>query len=297
MFTGLSAFPLTPMNETAIDEAAFVRIIERLADAKVHSIGALGSTGSYMYLTREERKRVAQLAVENANGVPVMVGIGALRTRDVLHYAEDAQQSGVSAVLLAPVSYQPLTEREVFSLYETVARSLTVPLCIYDNPRVTHFNFSDRLIGEIAQLPQVGGIKIPPVSSDPAEARARVDKLRSLVPSHVKIGISGDFAAAAGLNAGCDTWYSVLGGLFPKTCLPIIHAAQTGDTAEIVRLSDRLEPVWDLFRQHGGLRVIAAAAELLGCAPSPNLPQPIQPLDEAARQQLDDILQQLELNA
>ncbi len=33
MFTGLSAFPLTPMNENAIDEAAFIRLVERLAAA------------------------------------------------------------------------------------------------------------------------------------------------------------------------------------------------------------------------------------------------------------------------
>ncbi len=54
MLTGLSAFPLTPMNESAIDEAAFLRLVERLAAAGVDSIGALGSTGNYAYLTRAE---------------------------------------------------------------------------------------------------------------------------------------------------------------------------------------------------------------------------------------------------
>ncbi|UHJ58989.1 dihydrodipicolinate synthase family protein [Vibrio furnissii] len=68
MFSGLSAFPLTPMNETRIDEAAFVGLIERLTTAGVDSIGALGSTGSYAYLTREERARVAKIAVEHATG-------------------------------------------------------------------------------------------------------------------------------------------------------------------------------------------------------------------------------------
>lgn len=58
MFSGLSAFPLTPLNETAIDEAAFVRLVERLAVSGVDSICALGSTGSYAYLSRTERARV-----------------------------------------------------------------------------------------------------------------------------------------------------------------------------------------------------------------------------------------------
>ena len=57
MFSGLSAFPLTPMDETGIDEAAFTTLISRLASAGVDSIGALGSTGSYAYLNRDERNQ------------------------------------------------------------------------------------------------------------------------------------------------------------------------------------------------------------------------------------------------
>ncbi len=79
-FTGLSAFPLTPITDDAVDERAFVGLIERLATAGVDSITALGSTGSYAYLTAAERARVARLAVEHAGGTPVFVGVGALRT-------------------------------------------------------------------------------------------------------------------------------------------------------------------------------------------------------------------------
>jgi 4-hydroxy-tetrahydrodipicolinate synthase len=111
MFCGLSAFPLTPMNEAGVDERAFGRLIEGLTVAKVDSIGALGSPGSHAYLNRSERFRVAQLAVEHAGGIPVMIGIGELRTRDVLDLAEDAQKAGARAVLLAPVSYQKLTAK------------------------------------------------------------------------------------------------------------------------------------------------------------------------------------------
>ena len=57
MFTGLSAFPLTPLANDAVDEHAFVHLIERLSEAKVDSITALGSTGSYAYLSGEERSR------------------------------------------------------------------------------------------------------------------------------------------------------------------------------------------------------------------------------------------------
>jgi 4-hydroxy-tetrahydrodipicolinate synthase len=296
MFSGMSAFPLTPINESGIDEKAFSTLVTRLADAGVDSIGALGSTGSYAYLTRQERARVAKLAVDSAQGIPVMIGIGALRTRDILLLAEDAQAAGASAVLLAPVSYQKLTPDEVFALYEHVTRTLSVPLCVYDNPGTTHFEFSDELHGRIANLPNVASIKIPGVPSDPVDATARVKRLRLLIPPTVSIGVSGDAFGATGLNAGCDAWYSVLGGLFPHTCLSITRAAQQKDARRADAESNKLEGLWALFRQYGSLRVIAAAAEALDLTTTSGLPLPIQPLPPEGRETLDGIMLTLDLH-
>ncbi|MBT2774704.1 dihydrodipicolinate synthase family protein [Halomonas sp. ISL-60] len=298
MFTGLSAFPLTPMNEQNIKEREFTRLVEHLAGAGVDSIGVLGSTGSYAYLSSDERARVTQLSVESAGSVPVVVGIGALRTRDVLANAESAQQAGASGVLLAPVSYQRLTDDEVFSLYATVCQSLSVPLCVYDNPGTTHFEFSDELHGRIAQLSQVRSIKIPPVKDDIACASERVARLRKLIPGDVTIGISGDSAAATGLNAGCDAWYSVIAGVYPQAALSITRAAQAGDAQQAKELSDALEPLWALYRKYGGsLRVVATIAEMTGKVSQPCLPQPLKTLQGDDRRIVEQVLEQLGLES
>ena len=286
MFTGLSAFPLTPMSESSIDEASFLGLIQRLTEAKVNSIGVLGSTGSYAYLGREERKLVTELAIANAHDIPVVVGIGALRTKDVLLLAEDAQKAGSSGLLLAPVSYQKLTDEEVFSHYETVCKNISIPLCVYDNPNTTHFEFSDVLHGRIAALPNVASIKIPPLSNLPEEAKARVERLRSYVPKHVTIGISGDYSGAVGLNAGCEAWYSAIGGLLPLPIIEIIQASQAGKPQEVSRLSAKLEPIWVFIKKHGSLRVIATIAELMGLVTAPSLPLPIKSLSGEERQKL-----------
>ncbi|WP_454743505.1 dihydrodipicolinate synthase family protein [Cupriavidus necator] len=295
MFSGLSAFPLTPVGDGGVDEKAFAKLMERLVSAKVDSIGVLGSTGSYAYLRREERARVAKLAVEHANGIPVMIGIGAISTRDVLELAKDAQKCGASAVLLAPVSYQKLTADEVYGLYESVCKTLSIPLCVYDNPGTTHFEFSDDLHARIAQLPNVKSIKIPGVPPALADARSRVDRLREKIPSDVSIGVSGDAFAATGLNAGCDAWYSVIGGLLPDTCLAISRAAQAGNADEATQLSARLEPLWALFRQHGSLRVVSAIAEELGLVSAQNLPLPVRGLNDENRVLVRRIVSDLEL--
>lgn len=297
IFTGLSAFPLTPMNEQGVDENAFTRLVEQLATANVDSIGALGSTGSYAYLSRVERTRVAQLAVEAAGNVPVMVSIGSLRTRDVLLLAEDAQKVGVKALLLPPVSYQKLCAEDVFALYETVSANVSVPLCVYDNPGTTHFEFSDELHGRIAELARVSSIKIPGVPEAPHLAKERVERLRGLIPSHVTIGVSGDVFAAVGMNAGCEAWYSVIGGLFPRTALAITRAALSGDAHEATRLSERLKPLWALFRQFGGsFRVVATAAELRGFTQHPSLPLPLRTISGEGRKQIAAVIDELELS-
>ncbi|CAM5454294.1 dihydrodipicolinate synthase family protein [Streptomyces antimycoticus] len=103
----------------------------------------------------------------------MIVGIGALRTRHVLEAAEDAQSAGAAGVLLAPVSYQPLTDDEVFGLFEDVTAGLSVPLVVYDNPRTTRFTFTDELYARLGRLPRVASIKIPGVPAASAAARAR----------------------------------------------------------------------------------------------------------------------------
>lgn len=297
MFNGLCAFPLTPMDEYGIDEMAFALLLENLVVNNVSSIGVLGSTGSYAYLTRAERQQVARFAVERAGDIPVMVSIGALRTRDVLMLAEDAQRAGVSALLLPPVSYQKLTDEDVYALYETVTSNISVPLCVYDNPGTTHFAFSDELHGRIAQLPNVRSIKIPGVPTAPDEAKARVERLRAVIPPHVSIGVSGDASAAAGLNAGCEVWYSAIGGLFPKTAKALADAALAGESEKASRLSSRLEPLWTLFREYGGsLRVIATAAELRQFTHMPSLPLPLRTFLGEKRLRIAQVIDELGLS-
>jgi 4-hydroxy-tetrahydrodipicolinate synthase len=117
MFTDLSAFPLTPLHDDEVDEAAYAGLIERLASAGVDSITALGSTGAYPYLTVDERRRVARIAIRHAGDIPVIVGVGALRTSQVIELARDAGDAGAAGLLLAPMTYQPLTDDDVFGLY------------------------------------------------------------------------------------------------------------------------------------------------------------------------------------
>lgn len=289
-FTGLSAFPPTPLIPDGVDERAFRGVIERLVTAGVDSIGALGSTGHYAYLSVPERRHLVAAAVDSAGGTPVIASIGATGTRDVLTLAEAVQDVGAAAVLLAPVSYQPLTKAEVFGLYEDVTAALEVPLCVYDNPRTTGFAFDDELLSEVAALPRVASVKIPGLPAGADAAQQRVAALRAVLPPEVTIGISGDQFAAEGLLAGCDVWYSAIAGVLPVAAMRLARAGLAGDAAAARAQSAALEPLWELFAEHGSARVVAAVAQELGLADSDFLPRPLRPLDAAARGRVREAL-------
>ncbi|MDB5557366.1 MAG: dihydrodipicolinate synthase family protein [Enterovirga sp.] len=281
MFCGLSAFPITPMDaggRVLADDLA--RLLERLVAAKVDSVGLLGSTGSYMFLSRAERRRAVQVAAEVLNGrVPLVVSVGAMRTDEAQALARDAEAAGANGLLLAPVSYTPLSDDEVFGHFEAVAGATGLPLCIYNNPATTHFTVSNALVARLAGLPNVAAVKNTglPAPDMPAAHAA----LRALVPAEFAVGYSGDWHAGGAMLAGGAAWYSVIGGLLPEPALALTRAAQAGDAAEVARINARFEPLWAIFRELSSYRVVHAGAKALGLTRA-DPPLPILPLSAAA---------------
>jgi 4-hydroxy-tetrahydrodipicolinate synthase len=225
-----------------------------------------------------------EIAAGTVSGrVPLLVGIGALRTDAAIRLARDARAAGAAAGLLAPVSYTPLTDAEVLAHFEAVAGEGGLPLVIYDNPVTTHFRFSPDLIGRLARLPGVVAAKCP--APEPASAAPGVGALRAVVQAGFPIGFSGDWNVAEALIAGGAAWFSVAAGLFPEPCLAIVRAAESGDAARARALNAALEPLWALFKAHSSLRVMYAIADLLGlCRAAP--PRPILPLPATVRAEI-----------
>jgi len=283
LFQGLSAFPITPADEAGnVDTAAFSSILEALVDANVDSIGLLGSTGTYVYLTREQRRRTIATSVDVLDGqVPLMVGVGALRTNDAVSLARDAEAAGADGLLLAPVSYIPLSQDEVYQHFVTVAAAITLPVCIYNNPTATHFIFGDDLLSRLAQVENISAAKMPSLAK--ADVRTELVRLRPLMPAAFKIGYSGDRRAADAVACGGDAWYSGMGGVLPGPILKLCLAAQAGDTGEVDRMNAVFAPLWDLCTSLGTVRVVYAIANETGVFDG-HPPLPISPLPQNDRE-------------
>lgn len=279
--SGLSAFTLTPFNSAGIvDVDHLQKLVARLAATDVDSIGVLGSTGSYMYLTQAQRARAIEAAVEASAGKPVLAGIGDLRTDWVVKHTASAEKAGAGALLLAPVSYLPLTERDFTELVKSIASVTSLPICLYNNPGTTRFTMTAELVAELAKLPTVNAVKNPA----PAKLMTMSDfaNTRNNLPQDFILGYSGDALIINVLPIGPDAWYSVVAGTLPQLAVKLWSAGNQPE--KLSDLNSKCTPLWECFNQYGSIRVVPEIARMIGIGPL-DLALPLQPLqrDEVAQ--------------
>ncbi|MCL3861927.1 dihydrodipicolinate synthase family protein [Actinotalea sp. K2] len=288
----LVAYLPTPRSRDGeVDDAsltALADLADRAVLAGVDGIALLGSTGGFAYLDRAARRRVVQVGVEAVCArVPVVVGVGALTTREVLVLAQDAQEAGVSALLLPTTSYLPLLDDEVLELYRTVGEHAEVPVWAYHNPVTTRVALSLEMLCTLARTPGIGGIKDRGVDADEVRRRARY--LGDRVPAGIEIGFSGDGHGYAGLLEGASTWHSGLAGVLPGPYTAVARAAASQDPAAAQAAMAPLEPVVGLALASGGPRVVHLVGEILGLRLGA-LPPPLLPPSAPVRAELERLL-------
>ena len=285
LFHGLSAFPITPADAHGrVDTDALRSLLKRIDTAGADSVGLLGSTGSYMYLSRSEKRRAIEAAADCLGGrTPVIVGIGALRTDEAVALAQDARDAGAQGLLLAPVSYTPLSDDEVFDHFAAVAKATALPMCVYNNPGTTHFSIGNTLLTRLSGIASVVAVKNPALPA--ADIAAAHQATAAAVPAEFAIGYSGDWLVTDAILAGGVGWYSVIAGILPEPSVKLMRAAQAGDRAEVERINGLFEPFWTLFRELSSYRVVHAVANLLELSPF-DPPRPILPLAESERQRV-----------
>jgi 4-hydroxy-tetrahydrodipicolinate synthase len=99
---------LLPLTESLqIDEPAYRRFIQYfLREPRFLETGGLcinPEAGQIFYLTREEKRRVLEIAMEEAHGkVPIFAGTWALTTEETVATARDAKSLGIDGIFVTP---------------------------------------------------------------------------------------------------------------------------------------------------------------------------------------------------
>ncbi|HJT89842.1 MAG TPA: dihydrodipicolinate synthase family protein, partial [Bryobacteraceae bacterium] len=89
-----------------VDEGAYRDMIRYFLQDRFRGVGGLianPEAGEVYYLTREEKRRVAEIAVREAGGrMPVFGGVFDLTTEGCVECARDAKRAGVDGLFLLP---------------------------------------------------------------------------------------------------------------------------------------------------------------------------------------------------
>jgi 4-hydroxy-tetrahydrodipicolinate synthase len=143
----------TPFDQDgAIDVDILRRLVDRSIDAAVDGVVAAGSTGEVGALSSEERLVLIDTVIEHTNGrVPVIAQTGATSTAEAIRLSQAAEKSGADVLMLITPYYEPLSLEETVTYIKDVARSVNIPVMLYNIPAVTGVNLDPATVRALAE--------------------------------------------------------------------------------------------------------------------------------------------------
>ena len=270
----------TPFKDNGdIDEASFKEEVRYMLSANVHGLAVGGSTGEGHTLATSEFSRLIEIALsEVGDRIPVIAGIIADSTRQVVEKGKAVQDQGVAALQITPVHYLfTPNEEETFDYYASIAREVGLPIIIYNVVPWTYVSpaLLKRIITEVDQVigvKQSGGdmhalAELLLILEGRGQVFAAVDDL--LYPCFA-LGSHG--AIAAILTA------------LPELCVSLWDAVKGGEDEKALALHERILKVWMAISGPNLPAGVKAAMKLQGRrGESPRLPmKPVSQAEEKA---------------
>jgi len=228
--------PFTAREE--IDEDDLRETIRFLIKCGVHGIMCNGSTGEAASLLKEERKKVVQVTVDEAKGkLPVIAGTGVSGTRETIRLTEDARDAGADAAMIVTPFYLIPNPEGVYAHYKRITESIDFPIVLYNIPPHTKTNIDPELLGKLAKLKNIVGIK---------DSSGNLGQFAEFIKN------AGDKIAV--LN-GCDDLLFpafmlgapgaivAVGNIAPELAVNIYNSYLKGEFQECKKLNERLLPI------------------------------------------------------
>jgi 4-hydroxy-tetrahydrodipicolinate synthase len=264
--------PFTPDGD--VDEPALRSLVNWQIEQGVHFLVPIGSTGEAATLTPAEQRRVVEIVVEQGGGrVPVVAGAGSNDTRRAVAASRAMRDIGVTHLLHVAPMYNRPPQRGIVQHFRAIVEASDLPVIAYNVPGRTGCNIEAETALEIAELPNVVGIK---------EASGNLAQIAEIIrnrPPHFSV-LSGDDALTLDvMEAGGDGVVSVVSNATPRAMTELVSRCLAGEYGVARAIHERLEP-WmrSAFVESNPIPVKAALA-MLGRAANV-LRLPLVPLEE-----------------
>jgi 4-hydroxy-tetrahydrodipicolinate synthase len=283
--------PFTSGGDTGtVDEAALRRLVRRQVAAGIHFLVPCGTTGENPTLSRDERRRVVEITLEEAGRVRVLAGAGGYDTRAVCAAAREMAAVGAQGLLSVTPYYNKPTPDGLYEHYSEIAAATDLPIIVYNVPGRTGCNVDPATLARLATIPHVVGVK---------EASGNIMQICQVchdLPDDF-IVLSGDDALTLPMMAlGAKGIISVISNEAPRPMVEMVEAAEQGRLDEARRIHDRLFALMQVnFVESNPIPVKAALAEMGLITEAYRLP--MVPPRPASREKIVAVLRDLGLLA
>ena len=272
----------------SINRNQFASTIEFLIESGVHGIVVAGTTGEYYVQTAEERIEMMKLAKDVMNGrLPLIVGTGAIRTEDSVHYAEQAKSVGADALLIATPPYACPTGHEIAMHALAIDRAANLPIMLYNYPGRMSVNMDKSTLDILSENSNFNAIKES--SGDP-------DRLHMLAVDYPNIQVSCgmDDQALEFFAWGANSWVCAGSNFAPEAHLALYRACVLeGNFTKGRKIMSAMMPLMRVLEQGGKfIQCIKHGMTLRGidCGPPR---KPMQPLKEEEQIELSNVVHEM----
>ncbi|MEZ5938044.1 MAG: 4-hydroxy-tetrahydrodipicolinate synthase [Hyphomonadaceae bacterium] len=274
-FRGSMPALVTPFRNGAVDDDAFLALVEWQIENGSTGLVPCGTTGESTTLSHEEHRHVVELCVKAAAGrVPVIAGAGSNSTEEAIGLLEHAKSVGAHAALIVSPYYNRPTQEGVYQHYKALNEAVQLPIFVYNVPARTGGDVAVETLGRLAKLPNIVGVK------DASNQLDRVSRHTAFCgPDFVQL--SGEDPTALGYMAlGGHGLISVTANVAPRQVADMINACRQGDYAAARRINDTLSRLHRaLFLESSPAPTKYALSRLGRC--TEDVRQPILPVQSA----------------
>jgi len=281
---------VTPFKDGKVDEYSLRSLIRWHLEAGTDGILVLGTTGEAVVLEKEERKRVMEIALEEAKGkVPLIVGTGTNNTARVLEYTKLAEEMGFDAALIVTPYYNKPTQNGLYEHYVYIAKNTNIPIILYNVPGRTSVNLLPETTARLSYVENIIGIK---------EACGDIKQVTELFLKCRKdfVVLSGDdFTALATVLLGGKGVISVAANVMPKEMAEMMKYALDGEVEKARELNLRLYSLYKAMFIETNPVPAKHALWLMGKIETPEVRLPLSGLTEASLNRLKEVLKEYNL--
>lgn len=271
---------ITPFSDGGVNFDALEKLTRYQIENGTDALVVLGTTGEPATMTEEEKESVISFVVKKAKGTcKIIVGTGSNCTEKAVLSSKKAEAMGADGVLAVTPYYNKCTQKGLVAYYKAIANAVKIPVIAYNVPSRTGVNILPETMKEIAEIPNIAGIK------EASGNMAQVMETARLIRGKCDLYSGEDILNFPILASGGVAVISVVSNLLPKEIKKLTDLVLTGDYQNALLLSEKLLPVAKACFTEVNPIPVKAGANLMGF----NAGAPRAPLSECETDNIEKL--------